>query len=254
MEKDRIIIIALIAVLAMILVGIGYTLFNPTLEYQTLHLSNATTIEAPKTDDATWNQDPNGIRTFTCESKHTVLMSFNSQEDLNLVGAGAFAIARDVLLNGAKDVETYGEYQIKENTVNSTHYYIVYVSSNETHDNIVIGSDSLDILKHMLDSLLLGPPGDGPLNATHEETSVSVPSTNSANTTHNTNNNRYSEDDLMRASREGYYTGYSDALDDSYSYDSYDDYDYYDPDDSSVETTTYDSSSSSSYYGESSFD
>ena len=228
------IIIALVAILAVILVGIGYMLLNPTVEYQTLQLSNGSSIEAPKAADATWNQDPSGIRTYTCESKHTVVMSFNSQEDLNLVGAGAFAIARDVLMDGAKDVETYKDYHIKENTINKTHYYIVYVSSNETHDNIVIGSDNMDILKHMLDSLELGPPGEGPINATTTESSAPAPA---APTQNNTNKNKYSEDDLMRASQQGYYNGYSDAIDDSYYYDDYgydSGYDSYIEDDSGV--------------------
>lgn len=234
------IIIALIAILAVVVVAIGYMLLNPTVEYQTLQLSNGSSIEAPKADDATWAQDESGIKTYTCESKHTVLMSFNSQEDLTLVGAGAFAIARDVLLNGATDVEIYGEYHIKENTVNGTHYYIVSITSNETHDNIVIGSDSLDILKHMLDSLELGPPGDKPVNATSSGSTAPAPATNTANTSNaNNDKHKYTEDDLMRAGREGYYNGYSDAIDDSYYYDDYDDYDYYDNGaDSNVETTS----------------
>ncbi len=228
MQRDQMIIIALVAILAVILVGIGYMLLNPTVEYQTLQLSNGSSIDAPKANDATWNVDPNGIKTYTCESKHTVVMSFNSQEDLTLVGAGAFAIARDVLLTGATNVEMYKDYQIKENTVNGTHYYIVSISSNETHDNIVIGSNNLDILKHMLDSLVLGPPGEGPLNATLEQSSTPAPATPTPN---NTDKNKYSEDDLMRASQEGYYNGYSDAIDDSYYYDDYNSYEDYSDDD-----------------------
>lgn len=225
MERNNIIIIALIAIIAIIAVCMGYMLLNPSIEYETLHISNGSSIEVPKADDASWNQDSNGIKTFTCESKHTTLMSFNSQEDLSLVGAGAFAIARDYLLTGAKDVEIYKDYQIKENTINGTHFYIVSISSNETHDNIVIGCENLDILKHMLDSLVLGKPGDGPSNATLSGSSTPVQTGSSANND-TSDKNKYSEDDLRRASQEGYNNGYSDALDDSnYNDNYYGDYD-----------------------------
>lgn len=245
MEKNNIIIIALIATIAVLGVCIGYAMMNPHVEYETVHISNGTTIDVPKANDASWVSDPNGIRTYTCESKHTIMMTFNSQEDLNLVGAGAFAMVRDALINGSKDVETYKNYHIKENTVNGTHYYITYISDNTTHDNIVIGSENLDILKHMLDSLILGPPGEGVANATVEQTQSSNPTPVNKSTD---NKNKYSEDDLMLAAQQGYYYGYSDGYDDSYYYDhydvdsSYDDYDDYGYDDygseSSAETTT----------------
>lgn len=247
MEKNNIIIIALIATIAVLGVCIGYALMNPQVEYETINISNGTTIAVPKTNDASWVSNPNGIRTYSCQSKHTVMMTFNSQEDLNLVGAAAFAMARDALINGSTDVEKYKNYQIKENTVNGTHYYITYISNNETHDNIVIGSENLDILKHMLDSLTLGPPGEGVLNATAEQTQSSNP-TPVNKSTNNDDKKKYSEDDLMRAAEEGYYTGYSDGyVDSSYYYDdvdidsTFDDEDYYYDDSdsgSSSETTT----------------
>ena len=180
MEKDKVIIIALIAIIAVLAISIGYVmLLQSNIEYETINLSNGTTIEVPKADDATWTKDENGIRTYTCQSKHTVLTSFNSEEDFSLIGAGGFAIARDILLNGSTDVENYNNYQIKENTVNGTHYYISYIGNNETHDNIIIGSENLDILKHMLDSLVLGAPAKAQTNATNESSQSQT--TNSPN-------------------------------------------------------------------------
>lgn len=236
MEKNKIIIIALIAVVAVLAVCVGYALMNPHVEYEKINISNGTTIDVPKANDASWISDPSGIRTYTSQSKHTIMMTFNSQEDLNLAGAVAFAGIRDALLNGATDVEVYKTYQIKENTINGTHYYIAYISSNETHDNIVIGSEKLDILKHMLDSLVLGPPGEGVLNATVEQTQTSNPTP--VNKTNDNNKNKYSEEDLMLAAQEGYYTGYSDGYDDYAYYNDYDDYSYDDSySDSDVEST-----------------
>ncbi len=179
MEKNKIIILTLIAVIAVLAVCIGYALMNPQIEYETIHISNGTTIDVPKADDTSWTTDENGIKTYQCPSKHTVMMTFNSQENLNIVGAGAFALAREALMNGATDVENYNSYHIKENTINGTHYYIVNISSNSTHDNIVIGSENLDILKHMVDSLKLGQPAKNETNATVEESQTTSTSSES---------------------------------------------------------------------------
>ena len=52
MEMDRkYIIIALVAVILALVAGIGYMLFF-NVEYQTIALSNGTTIEVPKADDS----------------------------------------------------------------------------------------------------------------------------------------------------------------------------------------------------------
>lgn len=228
MEKNKIIIIALVAAIAVLCISIGYLMLN-SVQYETINISNGTTIDVPKAADASWTKDGYGIKTYSCQSKHTVMTTFNSQEDWNLVGAAGFAMARDVLMNGAANVENYNGHQIKENTVNGTQYYIVFISNNTTHDNIVIGSDNLDIVKHMIDSLVLGPPGEGQVNATLQSSQTSTPT----QTSDDDDENKYSEDDLMLAAQEGYYTGYSDGYDDSYNYNDYyedydyDDYDYY---------------------------
>ena len=225
MEKEKkIIIIALVALIMALSVGIGYMLLN-NVEYQTLALSNGTTIDAPKADDASWKEQGYGIRMYTSASKKTALTSFNSAENPNLAGAVGLAMARDALMNGSASVEKYKNYDLRENTVNGTHYYMVYISNNQTHDNVFIASENMDILKHMVDSLKFGNPKEV-VNAT----AASQPTvSNNANTTNNSN--KYSEEDMMRAAEFGYLTGYSDGYDNSYYYDDssdYDDYDYSD--------------------------
>ena len=170
MDRNKIIIIVLLAIIVVLAAGIGYSLLNPTLEYQNVDLSNGTTIDVPKTDDSSFDEDSSGIKTYTCKSKHTTMISLNSQENSNLSEAVAFAGVREALINNAKDVELYKTYQIKENTINDTHYYITYISNNTTHDNIVIASENLDILKHMVNSLILGQPDDEQENTTQTET------------------------------------------------------------------------------------
>ncbi len=242
MEKERkYIIIALVVVIAALLAGIGYMMLN-NVEYQTLALSNGTTIDAPKTNDASWTQQANGIRMYASSSKKTALTSFNSAENPNLIGAMGFAMARDAMMNGSASAEAYKGYDIRENTINGTHYYMVFISNNQTHDNIFIGSENLDILKHMIDSIKFGKPNEV-LNAT----STSQPEVvSNANTTNDPN--KFTEEDMRMAAELGYYTGYSDGYDDSYYYYDYSDYDdYSDYSDSSYSSSSSSSESSSSY-------
>ncbi|MBR6993814.1 MAG: hypothetical protein IKH85_07050 [Methanobrevibacter sp.] len=243
MEKEKkIIIIALVALIMALAIGIGYMLLN-NVEYQTLALSNGTTIDAPKADDASWKEQGYGIRMYTSASKKTALTSFNSAENPNLAGAMGLAMARDALMNGSASVEKYKNYDLRENTVNGTHYYMVYISNNQTHDNVLIASENMDILKHMVDSLKFGNPKEV-VNAT----AASQPTvSNNANTTNNSN--KYSEEDMMRAAEFGYLTGYSDGYDNSYYYyDDYSDYDYSDDSSDYSSDSGYSSSSSSSDY------
>ena len=202
-KKQIIIIILLVAIIA--LAGlIAYTLLNQT-QYQTIQISNGTTIEVPIADDMRWTEEGYGIKMYACQSKQVSLTCYNSQETPNLIGAGAFAIARELLLNGSTDVENYNGYQIKENTVNNTHYYIVSAGNDTTHDNIIIGSGDLGILKHMLDTLKFGEPGKATqANATNAQT-ANVNTPNSATNTSKSNPN--DNDELMYGgySKEEYY-------------------------------------------------
>ena len=180
LEKKQIIIIILIAVIIALAGLVAFTLLNQT-QYQTIQISNGTTIDVPKTDDATWSDLGYGIKSYSCESKHFVLTSYNSQENPNLVGGLGFALARDMLLNGSTDVENYHGYQIKENTVNDTHFYIVFVGNDTSHDNIIIGSADLGMLKHVLDTIHFGKPG--------EAVQANLGITPTSNPTNNTNKN-----------------------------------------------------------------
>ncbi len=234
LEKKQIIIIILIAVIIALAGLVAFTLLNQT-QYQTIQISNGTTIDVPKTDDATWSDLGYGIKSYACESKHFVLTSYNSQENSNIIGAGGFAIAREVLLNGSADVENYHGYQIKENTVNDTHFYIVNISNETSHDNIIIGSADLGILKHVLDTIHFGKPGEA-VQASLGITPTSKP-VNKTNKT-SSDNAEYGGYDpieyyyllgLADGHEEGYWSGYMEGSG-YYDYDYYDYYDYYSDD------------------------
>lgn len=242
MEMDRkYIIIALVAVILALVAGIGYMLFfNHTVEYQTIALSSGTTVEVPKVNDSTWTVNALGIRAYSAPSEKTMVTSFNSAEAANPNGAKAFSAIKEKMFNGSSSVEKYNKRDIKENTINGTHYYMVEISNNKTQDNVILCSENIDILKHMIDSLIFGDPNA----ANADMVSPAAVSDDGENT--------YSEDELMMAILGGYYYGYLNGYSDSYdangydsSYDdySYDDYDY-----------DYESSSSSSYDDYSDYD
>lgn len=243
-NEKKYIIIALIVVVLALVAGIAYMMFFNSVEYQTIRLTNGTTLEAPVTDDASWTVNEYGVKMYIAPSAKTSVMSFNSEEDFNLVGAGAFAIARDALLNGSVSVETYKNYDIRQNTLNGTRYYIVSMGNDATHDNIVMGSCDVGILKHMIDSVSFGPPDKAVKNTTSQSQSAASTDISTQNSNNN-DKNKYSEDDLMRASQQGYYNGYADGVDDSY----YDYDDYYDFSDVETTADSYYSSESSSSSG-----
>lgn len=225
------IVIALIVLIIALGSVLGYMMFFH-VDYERVNVSSGTTIEVPKYDDVSWS-DEEGIKLYSCPSKGVVMQSVNSQENLSIGGAIAYAAIRDAIVENATSVELYKGYDIRQRTINGTDFYVVSISNNESHDNILILSKNLDILKHMIDSIKFGKP-TLQANLTSEAPSVNVPSSTPKN-----NSNKYSEDDLMNAAQYGYNIGYSDGYDDSYYY--YDDY-YYDD---GYDSGSYDSGSSS---------
>lgn len=243
LEKKHIIIIILIITIVILGALVGYTLLNQT-QYQTIQLSNGTTIDVPKTDDSTWSEIGYGVKTYSCPSKHFSLTSYNSQEYPNIIGAGGFAIARDLLLNGSGDVENYNGYPIKENLINNTRFYIVSAVNESSHDNIIIASEDLGILKHALDTLKYGKAGEAKqanVTATQSVSSSNKPTNNSTDTE---DYGGYSPEEyyyqmgLVDGHEQAYWSGYSDG------YNDYNYYNYYDY--SSADSSSQSSSGSSS--------
>lgn len=153
MDK-KYIIIALVAILTVLAIGIAFSMFGQSnVEYKKISLSKSASLEAPKVSDVNSTKDANGVKTWTFKSKETSISAFNSKEESSLAGAAEFAVVRDSLLNGSTDAQVYKGYEIKENTVNGVHYYIASTGNDTTHDNIILSSTNLEILQHMLDTL-----------------------------------------------------------------------------------------------------
>lgn len=159
MKLDNYILIPLIIIAIALVVGIGIALTSQSeVTYETLNISGSAMMEVPSTDDVTWTVNENGIKTYQCPSKKVFMNAYNSAEDLSMEGSDGFSLMHNTLFDGAEDVESYHGYNIKENHINGTDYYIVSIGNETTHDNIIVGSEDLDILKHMVDSLVFTAP------------------------------------------------------------------------------------------------
>ncbi|MEE1336565.1 hypothetical protein [Methanobrevibacter sp.] len=181
MDK-KYIIIALIAILAVLAIGIAFSMFGQSnTEYEKISLSKSASLEVPKVSDVNSTKDENGVKTWTFKSKETTISAFNSKEKSSLTGAAEFAIVRDSMLNGSTDAQVYKGYEIKENTINGVHYYIVSTGNDTTHDNIILSSTNLEILQHMLDTLTFKK------SATADNSTQADNSSNTASTSENDN-------------------------------------------------------------------
>lgn len=159
MIDSKYILIALILVILALVIGIGVALLSPSeVTYESLNISSSAAIDVPKTDDATWIVNENGIKAYQSPSKKVFMNTYNSAGDYSFSGDEEFGNDLEMWVDSANDVENYTGYEIKENTINDTHYYMAYIGNETTHDNIIIGSEDLEILKHMLDSLVFAAP------------------------------------------------------------------------------------------------
>lgn len=233
-NNSKYIIIALAVLIIALGSALGY-MMTSHVDYERVNISNATTIEVPVADDASWTEK-NGAKIFDCPSKHVSMQTINTQENFTPEKGKAFMKVRDSYTKDANTVESYNGYDIKQRTINDTDYYVVSISNSQTHDNILIISENLDILKHMVDSIDFGKPTLDANLTSDASSSSSGANANSGDT--------YTEDDLMMAMGLGYYMGYYDGYGNSY-YDDYDYYDYYDD----YDYYDYNGGSSSDDYG-----
>lgn len=148
--NEKYIIIALLGVvIALLCVGIGYMLFTHDIKYNTISLvENGTTIEIP--DDMALKSNSNGIQVF--KSDDTIVITFNSD------GRGvdeilAFANIKNPIFGNAYN----GNVTMKDPTVAgcslSGECNAVYISNNDTHDNIIVISKNKDIVSHIINSI-----------------------------------------------------------------------------------------------------
>ncbi|MBR0371338.1 MAG: hypothetical protein IJH63_11545 [Methanobrevibacter sp.] len=183
MEKLNIIIIILIAMLAILSIGIIFT--SGILQHQdnmkTIALSNTCTINVTESDtNITLYADT--IKLYNDTKNGIEIISYNSQEAFGgngnaLGGAVAFAGIRDSLTVGENIGELNGFALYK-----CDGYYSAKLVNNVTHDNIVIVCKDLDLLKKIVSSAKFTNNGDNGNNSTDTQSSKTSNNTTSDTT------------------------------------------------------------------------
>ena len=153
MKKQNIIIIALIAVIIMLSIGILFTsgLLKQTDTMETIALSNTCTVNVTESD-VNFTTYADTIKLYNDTENEIEIISYNSEEafegaDNALGGAVAFAGIRDALTIGENIDDLNGFLLYK-----CDGYYSAKLVNNSTHDNIVIVCKDLDLLKKIVSS------------------------------------------------------------------------------------------------------
>lgn len=226
------IIIVLLAVIACILAVALFGALANSVTYERIEIiPNGTSIEIP-TDEAKYDGEMNETGAKQWTFKQGSLVTYNSEEAIDargiygLGGAMGFKTINDMILNHfekREEIDGFTVYTIdgaKLGIEGRGLMYCIITGNNDTHDNIIITADNKDIALHMAKSIHYENANISNTTSNGDNTV----STNNPSNTHNDNNNnknKYSAEDLERASREGYETGYSDASRNSNDYDNY---------------------------------
>lgn len=214
MDKNKKIIIALLLViLAILLAFVAYGFItNSNVQFRSIYVSNATTIDVPASDEAQFVSDDLGIKYYQDPKYDVSIISWNSQEELSITGAVDVATQFEMQKGGSTPTIENG-VPVYYNS--ATGMYCIETGNDTTHDNILIMCKDKDMALKIYYSIKYGVS--------------SINKDNGAMTPTPVNTTNISDDE----------SGYSyDDYDYDYGY-YYDDYDYdYGYDDSQVETTT----------------
>ncbi len=154
MDTKKLIIIALIAVIVVLGGLIAYTVFTQNqVEYQTIAISNATTMEVPVSENSTFFNDSLGIKYYQDEKSGAQVISWNGQEQASTDGAQK--IGTQFEKQKANTTQTFEDgVPVYENK--KLGCFIIEVKNATTNDNIIIVAKDKDVALHMLKSIKFG--------------------------------------------------------------------------------------------------
>ena len=222
-------------VAVIILVGlVAYMVFNqPDVEYQTIAISNGTTIEVPVSNQANTFKDNLGIFYYQDPKYDVNITSWNSQEELSIMGAVDISSKIELQKGGATpSIENGVPIYYNKNTDS----YCIEVGNNTTHDNILIVCKDKDTLIRIYSSIKFGVSDVSNIaNITDSSSSDSSRYVSDENGVFDTVSGKYingqfsghTKSEASRLKQEmAYNQGYTDGYYDA-DFNSYDDY-YYD--------------------------
>ncbi len=180
--NGKIIIIALIAVIVVLGGLITYTILTQNqVEYQTIAISNATTMEVPVSKNSTFFNDTLGIKYYQDDKNGVQVISWNGQEQASTKGAANIASQFEKQKAGTTQSIEDG-VPIYENK--KLGYFIIEIKNSTTNDNIIIVAKDKNMALHMLKSIKFGVSNITNVAQVepYTESSENHPSTNDNNT------------------------------------------------------------------------
>lgn len=154
MDNRKVIIIALIAVIVVLGGLIAYSLFTQNqVQYQTIAVSNATTMEVPVSKNLTFINDTLGIKYYQDDKSGVQVISWNGQEQASAKGSVNIASQFEKQKAGTTQSIING-VPVYENK--KLGCFIIEVKNATTNDNIIIVAKDKNMALHMLKSIKFG--------------------------------------------------------------------------------------------------
>ena len=153
MNKNHIIIGILCIILAILCIGIGYTLFfAEQTEYISANIAESgTVLDIP--DDMVVKSNQSGVTVL--ENKNTIVILFNSaNKGLSEIMAYA-TIKSPIFGNNFEGNLTINNPNIAGCSLDGE-CNAVFIGNNDTHDNIIVISKNKDIVDHIISSIKWG--------------------------------------------------------------------------------------------------
>ena len=154
MDTKKISIIALTIILvALIALGTYLYISNQGPEYQNVHITDTFSLDIPVSDNITNKTISNRINVINDTKNDVIITSFNSAGtslDEMLTDGTQLAATRDAFKVGSEQI-TIANQTVWHNE--GTGYYMVYYTSEQTHDNVVIACKNNDTMAHMISSV-----------------------------------------------------------------------------------------------------
>lgn len=145
-KKIRNTILILLIIAGIVIAGVFAYQYFFNQQYQTVQISNATSLEMPVGKGINSTELDGYIHQITNNAGVTIY-TYNSQ-DKSMSGAIAFSEMKTQAVNNP-----HNDNQIVEHEENGKTVYSITYRNNNTHDNIIITAESRDVAQRIFDSI-----------------------------------------------------------------------------------------------------
>ena len=201
MELKRILLVVIVAI---VVVGSAAFLINydETVKYTTINLSNTCTMDIPSNDNFENTTISEAVRQFNDTNRDLTVLFYNSDDNSTVARVEFEFTISDFKANATE--QTVANKTVWYNEGNGT--YMAFLGNSVTHDNIIIFTDDVEILEHMISSVkYIFYNEDGTVNSTSD----TINNQTSADTASSTNGSAAStvssSDSSSTAANDGYY-------------------------------------------------